>query len=363
MAGSIPQSSHFSAPSRTGGADRVYTSMLGIILAVYGPDHPLNLSSRVAQLQNNSSAASKSPLGIGSRSEARVLIINDGQDAVIDLPNVVITPNGNSGVDDFCEDLPRGCSIMTDGSLFDQSLIGLDREKLDGDYCVVDFIGGRINQPYISRWWPHPGNHIDPATSGILSNKVLQQGRRAFKRYQGVKLTITPEGSLYLDTSEAGSTISGSSNGLVRSKQNKGGDISVTVKQERTLDINWNPPVLITGKEPSVEPPVTDVGLPVPNPPGTADGTREDTVSRFTADQNLVELIAGQVLKLLTRTDNIQVIAQKVAQIVGTDGGVELGAMDLSAQEGTLNGQANDMFTGLTHYILGNASTIVKNKK
>lgn len=362
MAETVLQSSHYGSPN-SGSPDRIYVPMLGIILAVYGPDHPLNISSRNVPMQNASTATSKSPIGIGSRSEARVLILNDGQNHVIDLPNVVITPNSNSGIDDFSEDLPNGCSFMIDGSRFDQSLIGLDKEKLDGDYCVVDFIGGRINQPFISRWWPHPGNRIDPATSDVQDNKILKQGRRSFKRYQGVKLTITSEGNLFIDTTEAGFDVIGSDKGLKRIKQVNGGDVSVSIKKERKLDINFNPPVQITSDQPGVEPPVTQDGLPVSNPPGTADGVRDDTLSRFTMDQNLVELIAGEVLKLLSRTDNIQVIAQKVAQIVGTDGGVELGGMNLSAQQGTLNGEAKDMFTGLTHFILGNASTVVKNVK
>src|SRR5262245_22444961 len=132
--------------------DRMYMPVLGVIWKVYPADHPLN------------SSAAKSPHGKGSQAEATVIVVNDGREIRGIIENVVITPPGNSGVDDYYEDLPRPCSLMIDDSVFKNDFSKIDLSKLDGDFAVVSFLGGNISQPYISNWWPHFGNRIDPAT-------------------------------------------------------------------------------------------------------------------------------------------------------------------------------------------------------
>lgn len=345
--------------------NRLFHHFLGVILQVYQSDHPLNRGG----VQN---ASQRSP-----HWEAEVFILNDTLDSSFRIPNVVIPPQGASGVDNYHEELPRGCSIMQDGSQYRSNLGGIDPEKLDGDMCVVGFIGGSIDQPYMICWWPHHGNLLDSATAGfpvtdgtsgeLKDSKVLNQGRRLFKRYQGAKLTITDKGSLFIDTNESGSSMESSNNQFTRKTNDEGGDIQVDVKKNRKFEINFNPIVPLPKSEPS---------LSQKNPPDSGnDGTRSDDQTAVNLTQDQISLIAGKVVEILAKTEGISVKGQKQIAIevsgsenitIKVNGGNVLIGDDSGLnpiENGVVLGGGIDPYTGVKYSALGNASTIVMAKK
>lgn len=309
--------------------ERIYYPVVGIVMAVHFSDDPTN--ALTIPLSNQR----------GSGVTCDVLVINHGNDNPWFLPNVVVLPSGPSGVDDYCEEIPRPSSLMIDGSAFNSGLNSIDYEKLDGDWCVVEFIGGSSGQPVMMKWWPHPGNRQDPATagfkldpppaSGSADPKTLQQGRRSFKRYAGAKVTVTSEGSFYVDTNESNAEIIGSKSGVARKKRDKGGDIQVDVKPARKLQVNFNEPVPLPKTEPS---------LPQPNPP-QGEKSRKTDRTTVTLDKDTINLLAGKICEILTSDDYIDFHAKTKVRLRGDDGNdsIILGDTDPIACDHAVKGE------------------------
>lgn len=214
---------------------------LGIILDVYTADSIYNKS------------AQQTPDFRGSRHECSVQIIEDGTNNYSRLDNVVITPNLPSGIDNYEEMLPRGSSQSINvTSVFDPTLMTMDPYDLDGDFCVVGFIGGEQSYPFIVRWWPNPRNFFDPQTKGPSSGNVnsqgfiLDQSNRYFRRINGIEMTVTKVGDLYLDMSTAGGTpvfgVPPQKGRLVRPVLPTGGNIRSIFKTTSSLELDWNLP-------------------------------------------------------------------------------------------------------------------------
>jgi len=313
--------------------------VLGIVLNVYVSDDPKNNTAKVRHDYR------------GYQHEADVLIVNDGRKSSWILPNVVVAPRGASGVDNYHEELPNGCSQFLDGSPFNINLKNVNLKLLDGDWAVISFIGGSIDQPYIQTWWPHPFNNLDPATGNASNQGHLQQGSRLFKRYQGLKCTITKQGSLFLDTNDSNSVIVPGSP-PTRQTVNTGGDIQIDVKSTQQMEINFNPPVPLPTTQPSV---------PQANPPqGT--NPRQDTATRMTLNSEIIDLIAAKVATLLSRTDKVQITSP--TEIDATAPKVNLGDGALTALDnGVVLAQGIDTLTGISYGLLGNASDNVLAKK
>lgn len=250
--------------------------VLGVVLNVYYADDHYNVGS------NRQGDVGK----VGSHIEARVLVVNDGTDSPWILPNVIVTPNSGSGADDYAEEIPHGITQTVDGSELDLQV--LDTRKLDGDYCVVDFLGGSIDQPFMVTWWPHPANRVDPATRNEAETGNMEQGRRWVKRFQGTRFAVTSEGSVYIDTNEANTapTING------REPNDVGGDIRVNVKPEREMEVNFNPSVLEVDAE----------GNPVePDLLHTRNATPQERAVDFTKlfmSKQFVRAVAGELLQM-----------------------------------------------------------------
>lgn len=235
-------------------------------------------------------SAQKRHDGRGNYCEATVRVLNDGTDSPWYLHHVVIPPRGSSGADNFYEELPKPCSGTVDESQWVTEYGNATPiDKLDGDYCVVDFIGGNLNSPFMSCWWPHKTNTTDPATSNDRSNGALVQGRRLVRRFQGTRLAITSKGTVMLDTSEANHLLQGKS----RTAKDDGGDVKVTVKNNRALDINFNQ---------SVFDPAEPDFLWGPKPVEKERST-ESTHVTLTKDQ--IQAIAGEVVNLLAKRGDI----------------------------------------------------------
>lgn len=208
--------------------------VIGIVISVQPSDDKGNLSSSVEDDNR------------GHRHEATVLVLNSaGEDNWL-LENVVIPPRNRSNHDDYDEDLPVGISKVLDGSALTENWKSIDPSLLDGDYCVVNFIGGSMDMPFIQGWWPHPKNKIDPATSTratltqVDSNK---QRTRTFRRINGVKHVINKAGDVYFSTSEAGSKLDLSGDKPVRRDVTGGGSVQINIKSSQQLEFNWNPEV------------------------------------------------------------------------------------------------------------------------
>jgi hypothetical protein len=247
--------------------------VLGIVLNVYVADNPNNRSSHVVQDSH------------GSQLEARVLVTNDGTDSPWIIPNVVILPRGASGVDDFHEEIPKGVTGTVDDSTLPSNFTEVPPHKLDGDWCVVDFIGGSINQPFMVSWWPHPSNRRDTTTQGTAKNALIQ-GRRLAKRFQGTRFVVTSKGTVLVDTSEANHKVKRSR----RVVSPEGGDIRVTVKESKQLELNFNPSVRSDPDE--------DDNL---WPAQAQKQTRATTSTKITITKDLVEAVAGEVIKLVAQ--------------------------------------------------------------
>ena len=186
---------------------------------------------------------------VSSMHVARVLVVEDGHASCYTMLNdVVIPPNQPSGIDNYEEFLPRGSSAYLSGQVYDTSLQG-DVHDLDGDWCVIRYIGGSSARPYIASYWPHPRNVFDPQTSGQGApvegvGTTLNQTDRSFKRVNGVETTVTSRGDTLISTHYAGSSIvpggAPERGRFARALVDGGGHIGVNMKPSGLLHLNWN---------------------------------------------------------------------------------------------------------------------------
>lgn len=209
--------------------------MLGIVLEVYPSDRDENRSAVQAVDRQ------------GYRHECTVLILDDGSAAYTVMENVVIPPQGPSGLDDYNEKLPRAASIQVNGEELDSSLHQIDPYDLDGDWCVIAFVGGRLDHPFVLSWWPHVRNPLDAATSGHGSEgRALVQEGRYFSRVNGIETVITSKGDIIFSTTWANSSLApGAESTEGRFGRNPdeetGGSIRVNVKPSQSFELTFNP--------------------------------------------------------------------------------------------------------------------------
>jgi hypothetical protein len=189
----------------------------------------------------------------GTRHECTILCGRTYDTPDILIPNVIITSPAPSSIDNYSENIPRGCTRLVDGNDFNFSLEDVNPFKLDGEWCIVNFIDGNSVYPYVSNWIPHPANIFDPSTSGreleagdsvksYLVQADLAKGRsRSFSASNGVVHLLSIDGNSYLDTTEAGRKV-------IIDEDNKrkvinvegGGHIQVDIKKKAQLEFNWN---------------------------------------------------------------------------------------------------------------------------
>lgn len=208
--------------------------MLGVILHVLPADRTHNRS------------ADQSTERRGHAHECTVLILDDSQPSYLVLENVIITPDSSAGIDDYEEKLPRPTSQLVTGEDYNESLTGIDPHDLDGDRCIVGFLGRKLDSPFILRWWPHSRNSLDVATSGGgIDNNTLQQINRYFRRINGVETVITSEGNIVFSTTLANSIMQPSKppqRGRLFRQTNPdvGGSVRVNVKPSQVMELTWN---------------------------------------------------------------------------------------------------------------------------
>jgi len=259
---------------------RISYPVLGVILSVYPADVDKNRSAMQAVDRK------------GHTHECTVQVVNDGSGAYTTLENVIITPDSPTGLDDYEERLPRGSSALTTGAEYKSNLNGIDPHDLDGDWCVVGFLGGRLDSPFIIRYWPHARNTMDAATSGGgLNGDFLVQDRRYFRRTNGIETVITSEGNIILTTTFANSTLTPGEDPVAGRvartlDEDVGGSVKLVVKPSQTLEIDFNTQVDGIGIFGDTEPQLPQLNPPVDEP--VDDGDKPDTY--LFVDKNQVDL-------------------------------------------------------------------------
>ena len=210
--------------------------MQGIVLSVQPSDAQHNI------------CADSSSLRRGPRNECSVIVTGNFNDPDLWLNNVIIPPSSPSGIDNYSENLPRGCSKdLIDGIVYNPDFVEVDTSKLDGERCVVAFVGGRIDHAFIQCWWPHPHNNFDPATTGraykggALQQVNLDKNRfRSVRRINGTEIVVNPFGSVYLDTQQAARSVLIKGTKPESTQIDKGGHVQVDIKPKSQFELNWN---------------------------------------------------------------------------------------------------------------------------
>lgn len=222
----------------------VSNTILGVILSVNSADDDANRSA-IQRADRR-----------GYLHTCTVLVVEDGRSSVYTLGNVVITPDFRCGLDDYYERLPRGCSGLVTGESWNSELNNINPYDLDGDWCIVGFLGGSLDTPYILRWWPHPRNPYDVSTSGqrnpnSSSNpEYLVQDGRVLHRSNGVEFAITSIGNVYFSTHLANSNLKfadplAPEDGRFPrdTDPDNGGSLKAWIKPSQTLEFDWNQPI------------------------------------------------------------------------------------------------------------------------
>jgi hypothetical protein len=255
--GNIVSSSqiYFSSERRDRG---IFSPMEGIIVEVKPSDDPDNLTSTVAVDKR------------GWRHECTVLIVDNNGEPNLLLDNVVIPPSTHSGTDNYEEDLPRGVVGHIDKEQISEEWKQLDISRLDGEHCLVGFVGGSLDKPFIQNWWPHPANKFDPATSGqaCLEQADPKKNKfRSMRRLNGVLWVINRDGDLYFSTNEASSKVEIGNEGKVyeRKLKDKGGSVQIDIKKNKQLEVNWNKPVVGLSAGSNSQSQTRDPDLPHPD--------------------------------------------------------------------------------------------------
>jgi len=239
--------------------------MLGIIISVQPSDDKDNMVAKSDQHNR------------GSHHECTVLAGPDLYFPDIPFQHVIIPPMKHSGMDNYEEDLPRGCTQLIDGSSWNPNLVGIDYGKLDGEWCILGFLNGSQQFPFIVAWWPHPSNTLDVATTGNAYNKKslvqvdpINNKFRSIRVINGVTVLVNGDGSVYLDTTQGGRKTLIKNGKQEITKFGKGGHIQVDIKRSSQLEFNFNVkaemgPRLGAGSTKAL--PVFDPSLPHPDQP------------------------------------------------------------------------------------------------
>ena len=162
---------------------------LGVVLSVQHSDDKENSWYELLSADQDSAKQA-------SYIEASVLLIRGETHMNIVVDNCICMQGkvSNQGPtkdepSDYSEDVPNGCSSKVLEDFYsDRRGFGID--NLDGDWVVVQFIGGVITQPIVTAYFPSPFNKRDSATK--------EQGRRYLLRRNNSELQIDKDGNVHL---------------------------------------------------------------------------------------------------------------------------------------------------------------------
>lgn len=318
--------------------DRLLAPRKGVILDVHYPDDPANRTA----FENEEFR--------GYMATATVLVV----DPYALLPHVLIPPgNMAHGIDNFEEWYPRGSSQFLNGEEFDLSLSQIDPYDLDGDWCIIQFINGRSENPYVARWWPNPRNIYDTLTTGKAyapqfgsEGKALRQKGRYFRRVNGVEHVISASGDIWLSTYRAGSTILPGEEKLdggrfPRLSNDVGGNIKVQVKPTKVLELSWDEQIDGLGVDGT-----HDESLPQPNPAEPKPAPTDDTQKTYVRiDQDKFEVSVPITLEVRS-SDSISLSATNTIDLISNS--VRVGSADAS-EAMILGNKLKDWLSKHTH--------------
>jgi len=162
---------------------------LGIVLSVQHSDDKEN--SWYEMLTADQDSAKQA-----SYLEASVLLIRGEthMNIVVDHCIIMQGKSSNQGPtkdepSDYSEDVPNGCSTKVVEDFYaDRRGFGID--NLDGDWVIVNFIGGLLTQAIITNFFPSPFNKRDSATK--------EQGRRYLLRRNNSEVQIDKDGNFHI---------------------------------------------------------------------------------------------------------------------------------------------------------------------
>ena len=163
----------------------------------------------------------------GHRLECDVLVVR-GLEGFTDTPIFRNVPlcSGFGGVEDFSMVVPKAR---------DNTAVQYEYGKGNGDYCVMQFIGGNIGSPIITAFYPNPVNTEDPP-------RVID-GKTASFRFNGVKFYIDDDGNFYMDSRSAGQHVSvGPKSGKVTRSKTIGADGKINVSTKSDIVISAGVP-------------------------------------------------------------------------------------------------------------------------
>lgn len=316
--------------------------MNGVVLEVYPADAEENRSAQAKRSRR------------GFLAEAKVLLVGTNSTENLVIDHVIISSPVPTGLDDYYEHLPRPSTNRVDGEDYSSAGHNVDPADLDGDWCVVGFIGGSLDQPVILSWWPHPRNFMDAGTSGNAEDrKSLDQAGRYFRRVNGVETVVTTAGDVYLSTNLASSrlTFANTNRPLEgrwpRDKNEEvGGSVLMQIKPTQTLEISWDEPVEGYGIRQGAEP-----QLPQTNPKkaGNSAAERENTFIRITSEE--IRLNTSEDVNINSRK-RITFASEDSATVSATNM-LTLESSTIMLGEGAQKGQGvvrgQDLFTWLSN--------------
>lgn len=320
-------------------------TMLGVVLDVTPANDERNRSSYQREDRR------------GYLHTCTVLVIQDGRGTHFPLQNVIITPDSPSGLDDYYERLPRGSSSLTSGENYNNQLNHINPYDLDGDWCVVGFLGGSLDMPYVVRWWPHPHNPYDPLTSGNTnpnsagSSPTLVQDGRYLHRINGVEFVVTKQGHIYVSTTRTnsnlsfGADLSPEEGRFPRSTdEDNGGSFKMWVKPSQSFELDFNEQEDGIGVED-----VQDDQLPQTNPGGsnTSNGTKDNTYVKLTKERAF--LTVSDEIKLNSKKRILLTSDEETTLTVGDDLTLDVsGDMSVSTDGGLTADVTQDLSVTVT---------------
>jgi hypothetical protein len=224
--------------------------------------------------------------------EAIVLIIDDGMsDQLYTLPRPALIGCARPiGVDQYEERPVRGCSAFLRGGLLPNGIDRRDILELDGDWCLVSFVGGDWNKPVIIGWIPHPANVDDPGTGARDEASYLDQRGRSFERTAGVRTTVAPSGDTTIDRREAGRTLVPGAGGHTFRVPTVGGSLRHLMRYGQGVSLDWRDPA-----------PTQYETQPNPRPKNATDEPKLPDAAYASMTDEIAEIVAGKVLRLMCR--------------------------------------------------------------
>lgn len=319
--------------------------MLGLILEVYPADDSRNRSSFQREDRR------------GYLHACTVLIIQDGRGTYVPMENVIITPDSPTGLDDYCERLPRGCTGLVTGENWNSQFNHINPYDLDGDWCIVGFLGGSIDQPFIVRWWPHPRNPFDPATSGNVNpnapddGETLVQNGRMFHRINGVEFTVTKAGNIYVSTYRASSTLNfGSDLSPIEGRfprtlnEDTGGSFKMWIKPSQSFELDWNTPEDGLGRFGLADEEIPQTN---PNQSGASSSTTEKTKTYIYAENDRISITVPDSFSVLSKKRLLLESEENTKLTVGADFTADISGSGTVSTDGSLDFDVTQDF-GLT---------------